>query len=430
MSRIRRTLKNAIPRSVRDLRHFWFAFWGAVKYNHPSKELIVIGVTGTSGKSSVCFFLRQALEACGYTVGSLSTLEFYVAGEQKLNDRKMTMLGKMEIQRYLRKMVQSGCDVAIIETTSEGFLQYRHRFISYDMMILTNLYPEHLRAHGGFENYKKAKLDIFEYVATLSNVKKDKAIPRTAIINADCDYADEFRTIEFDKALTYGTANESDIMARDMVAHADGVSFSIHNHTFNPHIFGIHNIENILAVISACRSLDLPWAQIEDAINSIVPAPGRIEHIKESQKRGFHVIVDYAFEPVALQKLYDVVDMLSPKKIIHVTGNTGGGRDKPDKKAAVIAQNADIVIVTNEDPYDDDPQTIIDEMHDCLIQSGAAEDAIERISNRKRAIEHALSLAKKGDIVLITGKGSEQKMCVANGVMIDWDDRVVVRSLL
>ena len=158
-------LKKLIPGKLLFLYHLILAYLAAVWFGHPSEKMIVVGVTGTSGKSSVIYFLRQILETAGYKVGALSTVEFCVAGKCVLNDKKMTMLGRMQTQKFLRDMVRAGCTIAIVETTSEGYLQYRHRFINYDIMALTNLYPEHIEAHGGFENYKAAKLGIFRHVA-------------------------------------------------------------------------------------------------------------------------------------------------------------------------------------------------------------------------------------------------------------------------
>ena len=137
-------IKKIFPKSILNLRHLFFAWYGAWKYNQPSEDLIVIGITGTSGKSSTVYFMRKCLEALGYTVGSLSTIDFYIDGQDQLNNQKMTMLGKMQTQKYLRKMVKAGCDIAIVETTSEGAVQYRDRYICYDFMILTNLYTEHI----------------------------------------------------------------------------------------------------------------------------------------------------------------------------------------------------------------------------------------------------------------------------------------------
>ena len=170
---------------------------------------------------------------------------------------------------------------------------------------------------------------------------------------------------------------------------------------------------------------------MQKAINDFAGVPGRIEFVPESEKFGFKVIVDYAFEPVALGELYKVVELLQPKRIIQVCGNTGGGRDKPDAKARLIANKADLVIVTNEDPYNDDPQSIVNSMASIVEDEGKHEGAnLFKIFDREEAIKKAINMADTGDIVLITGKGSEQKMCVAGGKMVDWDDRQVAKSAL
>ena len=207
---VKQTAKKLIPRRLVRLYHFFYAWYGAFKYNHPSEELLVIGITGTSGKSSTAYFLRQILEKAGFKVGVLSTIEFCVAGDCKLNDKKMTMLGRTEIQSYIRKMVDKKCDIAIIETTSEGYLQHRHRFINYDMIVLTNLYPEHIDSHGSFENYKAAKLGIFRYVAGCKSKKDVGGYPdnpdlringKVAIVNHGSKYKDEFLKYDFEKYL-------------------------------------------------------------------------------------------------------------------------------------------------------------------------------------------------------------------------------------
>ena len=165
-------IRKLFPKPIRNLWHLLLAWFGAVKYRHPSEKILVIGITGTSGKSSTIFFLRQLLEDSGYKVGSLSTIDFYIAGESKLNDQKMTMLGRMQIQKYLRLMVDKGCQIAIVETTSEGAVQYRNRFINYDLMVLTNLYPEHIEAHGSFENYKRRNWEFSIMLPDMATEKK------------------------------------------------------------------------------------------------------------------------------------------------------------------------------------------------------------------------------------------------------------------
>jgi UDP-N-acetylmuramoyl-L-alanyl-D-glutamate--2,6-diaminopimelate ligase len=416
--------KKLLPKFIRNWIHFFYAWYGAFKYKHPSEEMIVIGITGTTGKSSVIHFLRQVLESAGYKVGSLSTVDFYVAGEEKLNDQKMTMLGRMQIQKYLREMVNKKCDIAIVETTSEGRLQHRHRFINYDMMVLTNLYPEHIESHGSFENYKQAKLDIFKYLSKCK-IKKNGKI---AIVNGDSEYADEFLQYNFDQKIKFKINNGKHKISKD------GLKFEYEGYKFSAPLYGEHNIENLVAVINIVRAMDMPWQDIQNAVKKLQSPPGRIEFIKEAEEKGFKVIVDYAFEPKALQALYEVVNMLEIEgHIIHVCGSTGGGRDKARREpiGKLVGEKSNIFIVTDEDPYDEDVVEIIK-----TVSKGAQSVGKElnknlfEIVDRKEAIQKALNLAKKGDLVLITGKGSEQAMCVAGNKMIPWDDRQIVRDTL
>ncbi|MBI2551804.1 UDP-N-acetylmuramyl-tripeptide synthetase [Candidatus Uhrbacteria bacterium] len=423
---MKRVFKKLIPTQVLARYHFVLARTAAVIYGHPSEKMIVIGVTGTSGKSSVVHFLRQILESAGWKVGALSTVEFCVAGRCQLNDRKMTMLGRFQTQGFLRKMARAGCTAAIVETTSEGYLQYRHRFINYDIMVLTNLYPEHLESHGGFENYKAAKLGIFRHAAggrrkTLSPSPAPHPRPlpqgareKIAIVNGASEYADEFLAFPFDKKIKYTVA--------------DALPTSVP---------GEHTPQNVAAALTVARELDVEESVLRQATSQLQGVPGRIEMIPEAEKHGFRVIVDYAFEPVALAALYQVVAKLHPQRIIHVLGSCGGGRDRANRsvKGRFAAERAAVVIVTNEDPYDDDPLEIIDDVAagaEAVVSSQSSVHSIEvlKILDRKEAIGKALTLAQKGDLVLITGKGSEQAMCVAGGKKIPWDDRKAVREEL
>lgn len=449
---MRKFIKNITPHFLKSFYHFLYAWLGAVWYRHPSEQLFVIGVTGTTGKSSTVYWLRQVLEAVGIKVGSLSTIDFYVAGEQKFNNRKMTMLGKMEIQRYLRKMVEKKCDVAIVEMTSEGAVQHRHRFINVDLMVLTTLYPEHIESHGSFENYKKAKLKIFEYVSKQRR-KRSKEIakfgnleinelPKIVLVNGNNEHAKDFLAFPFDKKYAFAQTGETLSIEKDDVenifltdhvnATRDGLSFSVSGTDYAPKIYGKYNAMNLTTVIAVASILGITKEKILQAVNDLRGVPGRIEFIPEAEKLGFQVIVDYAFEPVALAALYDVVRILQPKRVLHVGGATGGGRDKARRipMGRMVGEKADLVFVTDDDPYDEDPLEIIK-----MVSRGAQEkgkklgENLWEITDRREAIQKAVSLAQPGDIVLITGKGSEQAMCLAKG-LVPWDDRDEVRRAL
>lgn len=438
--------KKYLPKSIRNLKHLYYAWYGALEYHHPADCLLVIGITGTSGKSSTTYFLRQILEQSGFKVGSLSTIDFYINGELKLNDQKMTMLGKMQIQKYLREMVNKDCDIAIVETTSEGVVQHRHRFINYDIAMLTNLYPEHIESHGSFKNYKGAKLSFFKYISKLprKNVQgtqrrwtgaralKPKiqtlfptTIPKIAVVNGDNEYADEFLQYSFDEKIKFESTNAN------IVTDKNGLHFVWNGTSFHAPLYGEHNVMNILAALTVAKRLHISDAQLKTAVQNLTGPEGRLEFIKEAEAKGFQVIVDYAFEPVAMQKLYDVVKLLAPKRIIHVFGGTGGGRDVSRRftVGSYVGERADICIITDEDPYDDEPMSIINDVASAVQKTGKVEGQnLFKILDRKEAIEKALQLAQAGDIVLITGKGSEQGM-VVKGKIVPWDDRKIVRTL-
>jgi len=442
--------KKIIPKAILNVRHLWYARKGARTFGYPSKDLYVIGVTGTSGKSSVVFYLRNLLEQMGYTVGSLSTIDFHIAGENKLNDQKMTMLGRMKIQEYLREMVDKGCQIAIVEMTSEGRVQYRHTYIETDMMVLTNLYPEHIQSHGSFKKYMQAKVDLFDYAAHYgADSKKEKAVEmisqiqgkpfsakKIGYINNDHQQVDiehAFLSFPFSEMYTFSGYNPDS--CKNGKKWEVGDEFTLKNQGDDEHILTIevqkdHLELNKAIAAGALRILGHEEREIKPLLLSVANPPGRVEVIQEAAEHGFTVVVDYAFEPVALNALYRSVQKFAPKNIIHVTGTTGGGRDKPDAKARLIAQKADIVIVTNEDPYHDDPKAIIDEMADIVAQEGKVDSkTLFRIQDRSEAIFEALRVAQEGDLVLITGKGSEQAMCIGDK-KIPWDDRVEVRKAL
>ncbi len=428
---VKTLVKKFIPKKILNLRHLFFAWLGAMKYGHPSEEMLVIGITGTSGKSTTVYLLRQLLEHAGYTVGSLSTIDFYVAGEDKLNDKKMTMLGRMQNQKYLREMVKKGCDIAIVETTSEGRVQHRHRFINYDMMLLTNLYPEHIDSHGSFENYMQAKIDLFDYVAASKRkVLKGKTVGKIALANRGAKGYTKFLTGEFDEVIEFG--GKSTLHVDSIETKQDGIHFRVHDRDFHAPMYGEHNAENIVAVMSVARALDISWSNIQEAVETFRNVPGRLEFISEGDDLGFQVIVDYAFEPGAMEKLYDVVTLLEPKRIIHVFGSTGGGRDVERRftVGTFVGERADVCIVTDEDPYDDDPMEIMNDVASALRDVGKKDNKdLYIIPNRKAAVQKAIDVAKKGDIVLLTGKGSEQAM-VVQGKLIPWDDRDAARNAI
>jgi UDP-N-acetylmuramoyl-L-alanyl-D-glutamate--2,6-diaminopimelate ligase len=334
-------------------------------------------------------------------------------------------------------MFHDGCEYAIVETTSQGILQYRHRGIHYDLLLFTNLWPEHIDAHGSFEKYKHTKLELFKYLAN-SKPKKLEGLnqPRVIVANTDNEYGSEFLNFKVDRRVGFGFESEDiegveELQAKNKKLSEKGGFFELADHDFHSPLLGGHNLENVLAAVVTGYALGLTWEELQEGVKTIKPIPGRLEFIDEGQK--FDVIVDYAFEPKAMASLYATLKPCLSGRLIHVLGATGGGRDVSRRQilGEMAGKMAEIVITTNEDPYDDDPYEIMEAVAEGALSSGKILDQnLFKVLDRRHAISMALSLAQEGDIILITGKGSEQAMAVPGGRLLFWDDRGVVRDEL
>ncbi|OGY94539.1 MAG: hypothetical protein A3J95_03245 [Candidatus Komeilibacteria bacterium RIFOXYC2_FULL_45_12] len=346
----------------------------------------------------------------------------------------MTMLGRFKTQKFLRAMVKAGCGYAVIETSSEGIKQHRHLGLNYDIAVFTNLTPEHLESHGGFENYQQAKGELFRHLTQRrKKTLNGRMVDKTIIVNADDQNAPYFLNFPADKKITYAINRPADYRATDIELRSNGAIFTVNGSAFKSNLYGHVNIYNELAALAVAKSQQVNDDQIRLALMQFKSMPGRFEFIEEASALGFKVMVDYAPEPESMKQLYETLKIFDFNKIIHVLGSCGGGRDKARQPilgnlAATRAQN---VIVTNEDPYDDNPMTIIDNVAQGAIEAGKVlNENLFKILNRHDAIAYALSLARAGDLVLITGKGCEQFICVAHGKKIPWDDREAVKELL
>lgn len=430
-------LKKIIPARAIAAYHWTLAHLANYWFGRPSEQLVVIGITGTTGKSTVCAMLAKILEAAGHTVGLASTISFKIGRVVRLNDTKMTMVGRFELQRLLAQMVTGGCQYAIIETTSLGIVQFRHVGIRYDTAALTNLYPEHLDAHGGFIQYQAAKRQLFGHVERRPPKRiASKDIPRALVVNLDVPQAPEFLAFQVDRTIGFTTRSSSDItgvleLRGDIIRDGARIGVRIGHEQLWLQLPGEHNAENALAAAAIARVHGIGWDAIRAGLFQLAALPGRIERIASGQP--FIVIVDYAFEPVAMDKLYAVAKTMPRGRVIQVLGTTGGGRDR-DRGAVLgrmAGEFADVVVATDEDPYDDDPRALA-----LRVVAGAqaagktlGRDLVLEM-DRRLAIRYAVRAATPGDLVLVTGKGCEQAMVVANGKKIPWDDRAVVREEL
>ncbi|MFH1194016.1 MAG: UDP-N-acetylmuramoyl-L-alanyl-D-glutamate--2,6-diaminopimelate ligase [bacterium] len=422
-------IKKIAPKWAINFYHLVLANLGALIYGFPSDKLIVIGVTGTKGKSTTSYLIAKLLEAAGYKVGLTSTIIFKIGKKEWLNDKKMTMLGRFGLQKMLREMVRAGVKYAVIETSSEGIAQHRNAGISYDVALFTNLSPEHLESHGSYDKYRAAKGKLFQGLA----YGKKKEIPKTAVINLDDSEADYFlklnsRNIGFTLNNSYKKSAKEIISAEAVVVKDDGSEFKISGVNFKTKLLGKFNVYNIVGALAVCKILGAKLANLKKAVATLDSVPGRMEFINEGQN--FQVVVDYAHEPASLKALYSIVREMPHKRVIHIFGGTGGGRDRARRPVMgeIADQNSQIIILTNDDPYGEDEMKIISDIKKGIAKKKESE-SLYIIPDRKAAIVRGIGLAEAGDIVLITGKGCEQKMAIGSK-MIPWDDRAIAREAI
>lgn len=415
MEKLLRATEKIIPKKVyrffQPAYHLLLSIIGTIIYRKPSRHIYVIGVTGTKGKSSTVEFINAVLEGAGKKTAILSTIRFKVDTESQPNKYKMTMPGRFFTQKFLRDAVDSGCEYAIIEMTSEGARFFRHSGIEMDALIFTNLSPEHIESHGSFLKYKACKLRLIKQLA------KSKKPIRLSIANIDNEHAHSFLISPIEKNIGYSLKH---VHILSETNNSSIIEYQGRNITIP--LPGKFNISNTLAALTLAHELGISVDDTKKGIESLTLIRGRVEKIDCGQN--FTVIVDYAHTDDSLRKLYETFP--SSRKIA-VLGSTGGGRDgwKRPVLGKIADEYCDEIIITNEDPYDEDPIKIINE-----VASGMTRHTPHIIINRREAIAHAIKSANVGDIILITGKGTDPYIMGPNGTREVWDDASVVREEL
>lgn len=429
-------LKQAVPQPIKQLYHRIMVELAVIWYGHPSEKMIVIGVTGTKGKSTTSNLIGHLLEGPNTPVGFTTTANFKIAQKEWINATKMTMLGRFQLQKLLSQMVKAGCKYAVVETSSQGIEQYRHIGVNYDYLVFTNLSPEHIEAHNGFENYKKAKGKLFARLQELPSKTIDgKKIEKKIFINLDDEHSGYFLSFKADRKIGFTmdgkhTAQVDKIYPLKAEKYSvQGMEFSMDGTEFTTSLIGQHNLYNIAASLSVAFDEGLDMDTLKHRVRDLKGVPGRMEFINEGQD--FMVVVDYAYDPKGMAELYKAINIFPRKRIIQVLGGSGGGRDQSRQAilGSMAGQQADVVIVTTDDPFDDEPQEIAERVSGGAIESGKLiGQNLFLIPDRKDAISKAITLASSGDIVLITGKGAEQFIAAKNGTKIPHDDRVCARE--
>lgn len=383
---------------IRKFKHLLESYREQLLYRFPSKKLVVIGVTGTDGKTTTTNLIYHILTSVGIKTAISSTL----------SSPHMTTYGRGWVHAFLGRSLKNGCTHAVVEVTSLGIDQLRVHGVDFNVGVLTNIADnEHLDYHGTFEQYKKTK------IKWLLGCK-------TVIANADDESISDIKSqiakshIKGQRLITYGIKNKADVTPKTL--------------RYTTKLLGEFNTYNILAAVTVCKTLGVDDKAIATGVSSFEPPAGRLEIITRNP---FTVIVDFAHTPQAFEQVLPVAKSLKQKatsSLIHVFGATGNrDRGKRPIMAKIAAHFDDYIILTHEDTYTEDPKQIISEIESGLKEFSYTNYLIEY--DRREAIRKALALAKRGDVVILTGVGHQKSMNIA-GKEVPWSEQKVVREML
>ncbi len=389
-------------------------------YDYPGKKMRMIGVTGTNGKTTITYLLRDIFRRAGYKVGLIGTIKIMI--EEKILPIHNTTPDVVFLQQILAKMQAAGMDYVIMEVSSHALALNRVAGCEFDTAVFTNLTRDHLDFHKTFANYALSKAKLFDSLSGKDLVKDHK----NAIINVDDASSKMMMEHSNCHIFTYGIENKADLQARFIDLHSDGMSFAITGTIFNMKldlkITGIFNVYNVMGAVGAATAEGITGDIIKQSIEAFHSVPGRFELIRGGQD--FAVVVDYAHTPDGLENILRTARSISDKRIITVFG-CGGNRDRTKRPimGRIAAEMSDIIIATSDNPRKEDPTFILSEIEEGII-TAIGKKKYEKIVDRKTAINEAIRLAEKDDIVIIAGKGHENYQILPEGT-IHFDDKEV-----
>ncbi len=403
------------------LYHSLLAVFSSVCYGIPASGMTVIAVTGTSGKTTTAILIAEILKKAGKKTGLLSGSHFLIGDTKIVNETKLTTLSRFMLNAMLRNMARAGCEYLVIEVTSQALVQSRMWGIPVDVAVFTNLSPEHVEYHGGIEEYRAAKFLLF------------KKVRRAVVLNGDDENYDFFNRALAPRKLCFGL-KEGNIHASDVRFFADKTSCSIilpdgGSIDVNLRLPSESNVYNVLAACAAATALEIKKEIIKSALELVASMPGRYEVVDCDVP--FTIVVDYAHHPASLEKLFDFYRSVTRGRLIAVGGAPGGGRDRSKRPTMgeIVGRLCHYVIITDDDPYDEDRFEIINAVA-AGVKNKVEGESFWKIPDRREAITFALKkLAREGDTVVIFGKGNEPVQVTSKG-KIPWDDREVVREIL
>lgn len=411
---IRALIDPFVPQTLKNIFHAASSFFAACVFGFPARKMRIVGVTGTDGKTTTVQCLSAILIEAGHRVAVASSVNFRRGEEEWVNTSKFTTLSAWKLERFLREAVSSGCEYAVLEVSSHAIDQGRILGISFDIAVITNVTREHLDYHHTLEVYRSVKKKL------LQRAKK-------AVVNLDMDRPHEFLAANPGHSITYSRLDgAADVFAEKIASSLSGSTFTVEDTVFRIALPGMFNVENALAAIATATALGISRDVSSSALRKISGVPGRMEFVPND--RGLTILIDYAVTPNALENLYRLVSEMrlpASAKIIAVFGACGDrDRGKRPLMGEIVSSVADIVLLTNEDPYTEDPQQIVEE-----VRAGISNKILGKtlfiLLDRRDAIRKALSLASLGDIVVVTGKGAEETMAVGDA-RIPWNDKRVI----
>lgn len=390
-------------------------------FGQSSKRLKIIAVTGTNGKTTTCHMIASILEANGEKVGMTSTTTFKLAGQVIRNKTNKTTVNPFALHRMLAKMVNAGCNYAVVETSSHAIKQFRNYGLKYLAVAMTNVEKdEHLDYHKTFEEYVSTKARLFA-----SN-------PQVAAVNVDDPSSDKFMHFTVGKYVTYSINKMADVVARKILPDPKGTVFTLvtpnGQTTVTLKLPALFNVENALCASSVSVGIGIPLEAIKKGLESVDHVPGRMEKVDRGQK--FNILIDYAVTPKAFEKVFMELRKSTTGKLIAVFGSCGDrDRNKRPNLAQVASELTDIFVITDEEPYSEKSEDIIEEISNGVTESRILNKDYFKILMREEAIGKALSLAQPGDTVVITGMG-DQSYRIFGDKKIKYSERQVIKNEL
>ena len=392
------------------------ALMGSNYYDNPSSKMKIIGITGTNGKTTTAFMIKEILEANNKKVGLIGTIANFI-GNEKIHTERTTP-ESLELQELFSEMVDKGVEYCVMEVSSHSLELDRVYGVKFEIGIFTNLTRDHLDFHKTFENYYKAKFKLFERC-------------RIKVINIDDNYGkqviNDLNDLKADKVYSFSVKEHSNFEAFDEEMGSREIKFKLNlekNEQFILNIPGEYNIYNALGAIVACFKLGIPVEAIKNGIEKVV-VPGRCERVANEYKLPYEIIIDYAHTPDGLDNILKTAKAFTRGKLISLFG-CGGDRDKVKRPqmGKISIDLADITIITSDNPRSEEPMAIIKD-----IEVGLNKDKYIVIENRKEAIKKAINIANEGDVIVIAGKGHETYQILKNET-IHFDEREVVKEIL